>query len=413
MLLEQRHHKYGDVFFAEVLAPKDWNPASLRFEKKHVLFLQDPIFLKALFTDHGDALETGANAFLRPFLGEHSIFVLENGEHETHRRVLASAFSTEYEQHRLIARESTTRLLSELQGERNLFIFMEDLASEINIRYIFRDISREELRSLQGWLRDGSEAASSVMPFIPTLMATFGARSPGRRLHASIENGRRFVQSQVRRRLRKTAASPDFLSKYVEAAASAGLPFEDMCDDIGTLLVAGYTSTAAALSWTFYYIASDAGLRNAVLADCAKNAGPESSKLLQACCKEALRLWPPVPLIIRRAKRDLRIVDLEVPENTYLIATVIQTHRRPDTFPRPESYEPQRFLDRQYSSFEYLPFGSGWRRCIGQMLAQQEMFTALPLALERSAVTGVAAKPAMRHFMYIPPPNVKIRPKIA
>lgn len=411
-LLGKRHHKYGDAFFAELLAPKDWNPASTRFEKKHVLFLQDPVFLKALFSNN-DALETGANAFLRPFLGEHSIFVVENGEHDTHRRLIASVFSTEHEQHKLLTRECALRLLSDLRGEQSLFTFMEHLASEINIRHMFGDIPGQELRSLQGWLKDGSDAAASAMPFIPMLMASFGARSPSQRLHAVIRDVRNFVRSQVDRRLRNTASFRDFLSKYVEAASSVGLPSENMCDDIVTLLVTGYISTAVAMSWTFYYVSRDEALREGVLADCAKNDATESSMLLQACCKEALRLWPPVAVIIRRAKKNLRLVDLEVPENTYLIATVIRTHRRPDTFPRPESYEPQRFLDRQYSPFEYLPFGSGMRRCIGQMQGLQEMLTVLPLALQRAAVTGFASKPEKRHLMFVPPPHVKIKPRHA
>jgi cytochrome P450 family 110 len=356
-------------------------------------------------------LESGANAFLRPFLGEHSIFVLEDVEHDTHRRIIASAFSTDGEQHKLITRECTLRLLSNLSCERSLFAFMEDLASEISIRYIFRDISNEELSSLQRWLRDGSDAASSAMPFLPMLMASFGARSPGHRLHAAITNVRNYVRSQVDIRLRKTASHSDFLSRYLEVASSAALPFDDICDDIVTLLITGYTSTAAAMSWTFYYICRSEGLREAVLADCARNTAPESCKLLQACCKESLRLWPPVPVIIRRTRTKFRILDLEVPENTYLIATVIMTHRRPDTFPRPDSYEPQRFLDRQYSPFEYLPFGSGLRRCIGQMQAQQEMLAALPFALQQSTVAGAASKPTKRHIMFVPPPNVRIKPR--
>lgn len=412
-LLERRHKKYGDVFFAELLAPQDWNPASIRFEKKRVLFLQSPVLVKALLSKAGDAVESGANGFLRPFLGERSIFVLENGEHDTHRRIIASALSPDGEQHQRITRECAIRLLSELHCERSLFTFMEDLASEVNIRYMFCDISSEELSSLQRWLRDGLDAASSAMPFLPTLMASFGARAPSRRLHAAITNVRDFVRNRVDRRLKKNASACDFLSRYLEAASSARLPLDDICDDIGTLLLTGYTSTATAMSWTFYYISRDEALRAAVLADCARNAAPESSTLLQACCKEALRLWPPVPVIIRKAKRDLRILDMEVPANTYLIAAVIRMHRRPDMFPRPDSYEPQRFLDRQYSPFEYLPFGSGVRRCIGQVQALQEMLVALPLALKRSTVTGVASKPAKRHIMFVPPPNVKIRPRMA
>lgn len=59
--------------------------------------------------------------------------------------------------------------------------------------------------------------------------------------------------------------------------------------------------------------------------------------------------------------------------NTMLVPCVYLVHHRKDIYPEPNKFKPERFLERQYSPYEYLPFGGGNRRCIGAALALLEM----------------------------------------
>jgi cytochrome P450 len=58
---------------------------------------------------------------------------------------------------------------------------------------------------------------------------------------------------------------------------------------------------------------------------------------------------------------------------TIVAGCIYLAHRREDVYPNPDEFRPERFLERRYSAFEYLPFGGGVRRCIGMAFAQFEM----------------------------------------
>ncbi len=69
------------------------------------------------------------------------------------------------------------------------------------------------------------------------------------------------------------------------------------------------------------------------------------------------------------------------------------THQREDLYPQPKEFKPERFLERQFSPYEFMPFGGGVRRCIGEALAVFEMKLVLATILSRYQLTLTSNQP--------------------
>ena len=104
---------------------------------------------------------------------------------------------------------------------------------------------------------------------------------------------------------------------------------------------------------------------------------------LDAVCNETLRLHPPVPIVLRRLTGPWQVRGVPVAEGTTVGIALPLLHSHPDVWQRPDEFDPDRFLDRRYSPFEFAPFGGAHRRCIGFALAEYEMRIVLATILAR------------------------------
>ena len=115
---------------------------------------------------------------------------------------------------------------------------------------------------------------------------------------------------------------------------------------------------------------------------------------LNAVCSEALRLYPVAMLALNRlVKSPLEIMGYQLEPGTLIIPSIYLTHHREDLYPEPKLFLPERFLERQFAPYEYLPFGGGNRRCIGMALAQFEMKLVLATVLSRWQMELANSKP--------------------
>ena len=106
-------------------------------------------------------------------------------------------------------------------------------------------------------------------------------------------------------------------------------------------------------------------------------------RYLGAVCKETLRIHPVIPLVAREVQRSLQIEGYVIPASATVAPCIYLTHHRDDLYPQPDEFWPERFLAREYSPYEFLPFGGGVRRCIGMPLALHEMKVVLGTILQR------------------------------
>lgn len=158
-----------------------------------------------------------------------------------------------------------------------------------------------------------------------------------------------------------------------------GMTDTDLRDQLMTLLLAGHETTATALAWSF-----DLLLRHRQAFDRLHDsleAGEED--YLRATITETLRLRPVVPLAGRRLKKELVAGDLRLPEGTDVTPAIWLIHTRPDVYPEPFAFRPERFLENGPDTYSWVPFGGSVRRCIGGAFAEFEMRIVLREVLTR------------------------------
>jgi unspecific monooxygenase len=192
-----------------------------------------------------------------------------------------------------------------------------------------------------------------------------------------------------------------------------GQPMTDteLRDELMTLLTAGHETTASALSWALYWIHSLPEVHHKLLQeldafDDADLSGIAKLPYLSAVCQETLRIYPIAMLAFARVvKSPFQFMGYDLEPNTLLAPCIYLTHHREDLYPEPKLFKPERFLERQYSTYEYLPFGGGNRRCIGVALALFEMKLVLATILSRSQlqlVENSQVKPMRRGVTLAP-----------
>jgi cytochrome P450 len=126
---------------------------------------------------------------------------------------------------------------------------------------------------------------------------------------------------------------------------------------------------------------------------------------LRAVVSESLRLRPVVPLAGRRLVEDLSVDEVFLPAGTDVTPAIWLAHTRPQDYPDPYVFRPERFLDGAPPSFAWLPFGGGVRRCIGAAFAELEMRVVLDEVLSRFDVRAASRRPervARRNVTFSP-----------
>ncbi|MFF0739436.1 cytochrome P450 [Streptomyces sp. NPDC004111] len=187
----------------------------------------------------------------------------------------------------------------------------------------------------------------------------------------------------------------------------------DLRDQVLTLIMAGHETTAKALTWTLYLLdrhPAEAALLRVELDGVLAGRTPTAADLpaLPHCrraIEEAMRLYPPVWLISRRAARADVLDGYDVPAGALVCVSQWVLHRHPDFWERPDDYVPARFTAPDLPSHLYLPFGGGERTCIGRHFALVEATLVLATLLQSA---DLALEPG---FPVEPEALVTLRPK--
>jgi cytochrome P450 len=194
---------------------------------------------------------------------------------------------------------------------------------------------------------------------------------------------------EIRRR-RTARAGDDVLSMLLAARDERGLGLTDdaLLDEMKTLLVAGHETTATSLTWAVLEL-----LRHPdVLARLRDELAAGKDDYLDAVIKESLRLRPIVPMVGRVLQAPARVGGHDYPAGVALVPNIYLTQRRSTEWPDPARFNPDRFLGKRASPYEYFPFGGGARRCIGMAFALFEMRIVL-----RQVVMGARLSLAPRY----------------
>ena len=280
----------------------------------------------------------------------------------------------------------------------------------------------EQLRQLLTSLLDSiSSPLNSSLIFFHSLQRDLGSWSPwGRFLRQKQQIDQLLYAEIQQRREQPDPSRTDILSLLMSVRDEAGQLMTDveLRDQLMTLLLAGHETTASAMTWALYWVAQLPEVRDRLLKE-LDTLTPDSDPTaiarlpyLTAVCQETLRIYPIAVISAPRiVKSPLKLMGYQFEPGTALIPCIYLTHHREDLYPQSKQFKPERFLERQFSAYEYLPFGGGNRYCIGSAFAQFEMKLVLAKIVSRfqlALADSRPVKPVRRGFTLAPPSDMQM-----
>ncbi|WP_169219548.1 cytochrome P450 [Brasilonema sp. UFV-L1] len=326
------------------------------------------------------------------FGGDGSIAMASGEEYLRQRQMLLPAFRGE--------RMKTCRELvcqvtrSLLDGKRK--IVTEEVAREITVATIlsftfgsfegerYQTIAREFMFQL-GLIETPLKAIQLFNPFLQVFSGTY------RKWLRSREIFFEEVAAEIReRRQAGVGDQGDILSILMQESETN----QEIYCQVMTLLFAGREPTSYTLTWILYWVSTIPEVKDKLLAEIDSGEDFRSLPYLDAVIKEALRIYPP-PYIFgpRKTKFPFKLLDWELEPNTVIYPSPYLIHHREEIYPEPEKFRPERFLERHFTPYEYIPFGGGHRSCIGMALALFELKLAIGTILSEYNVELADKRP--------------------
>jgi cytochrome P450 len=352
-----------------------------------VVIVSTPDLVHELLVTQAESFEKGTTfRFLRPVLGN-GLLTSEGNLHKRQRKLMAPALT----QKRIGSYADTMVAYAERAQAAWVDGARIDVSAEM-MRLTLDIVSKTLLDADVGEAAEEVSAAVSLLirevnaRIATPLSFLLGSASRNPRARAAMATLDATIMRIIRERRESKEDKGDLLSMLLaaqEEETGQGMSDVQVRDEVMTIFLAGHETTANALSWALYLLArhpdSYRRLRDeatTVLAGRAASAGdiPRLGFALQVL-KEALRLYPPAYLTSRRAVRDVEIGGHRIRAGTDVIANICTMHRRPEYFPHPDRFDPDRFeaaAERELPRGAYVPFGAGARICIGNNFAMME-----------------------------------------
>ncbi|MEG4849303.1 cytochrome P450 [Microcoleus sp. B5-D4] len=400
--LDSNSQRYGDLFTSEF---SNFPPQ---------VIVSNPQAIQEIFTSDSKLFESSTgNQITLPLVGSNSLLLLDGDRHLLQRKLLMPPFHGErMKAYGQIIRDTTEKVINNWTPGNSVIAqsTMQEISLEVILHTIFGLSEGERYQQIQQLMINMfslfSNPLSATFLFIKSLQKDLGAWSPWGGFLRQRQRLDELLYQEIRER--KTQSEPlgeDILSLLISARDEAGQPMSDveLRDELMTILFAGHETTATALAWALYWIHYIPEVREKLLQELnsidVENCEPtEISKLpyLNAVCCETLRIYPILFFAFPRLlQAPMQLMGYNIPKGMILSTCIYLVHHRPDIYPEPKRFKPERFLERQFSPYEYLPFGGGNRRCIGAAFAMFEMKLVLAKVLSRYSLELAENRPVL------------------
>jgi cytochrome P450 len=385
------------------------------------LFVMHPTLIRQVMVDEADNFEKGemARRALEPALGD-AILIADGTRWRWQRHAAAPLFRRE----QLL--EFLPAMIATAQRTRERWLsYPPD--SEIDV---WREMMRTTFDIVMATMLSGSSVADTgrieraigdYLDSISWVMALTMVGAPRwvpypgvRKARRGRSYLRRFVDGLMTEVSDRGASHNDLLSLLIGANdphTGRSMSETDVRDNILTFVLAGHETTALALTWTFYLLSLHPHIEARVRSEIAAVTGGsavrcehiEALRYTQQVIQEAMRLYPPVPLVVREARRVLRLGTEVIGTGTLVYVPIYAVHRHEEFWNRPDVFDPDRFTPEAVKArdrYVYLPFGAGPRICIGMSFAQIEATAVLAVLLS-------SVRLRLRHG-YVPEPKLRV-----
>jgi cytochrome P450 len=345
------------------------------------VFLSDPATIRELLLTRDRHLEGCGTSLYGTFIGQTALPVLIGDEHRRMRQLITPALVGQALQDRADSiRAIAAEQLRLLRGRpaAPLIDVTSQIATQIVTPLLFTPSDDAKTAQIHTELQAAMEAvhearslrAAQRMAEASTWMVRFQERLAG--LDTVL------LEEIIRHRATIATAKPTVLARLI--ASPDALTDQQIRDQLVTLLIGGANTVGSAIAMALYWVRRLPAVAERLSAEL--KALPEGASALTigalpylgAVCDETLRIGSVTPTAsARKVSTPFTALGYEFPAGTELIIAIHLAHRREEVFPDSEDFLPERFLSDRPSPTEYLPFGSGTRRCPGAALTDLEM----------------------------------------
>ena len=403
--------RYGDV-------------TSMRLGTHQVYLLNHPDHVKHVLQDNARAYAKGPPATRVRALFRDSLTVVDGDRWGERRRQMQPAFQPgQRAQFASVVTRATEEMLERWRplADRSepvdALAEMRHLTQTIIIRACFGDIPAVALEAL-------SHALNVAVSHVDRrLWSAFGWLEVPTLASARYHRAQEAIDASVYQMVsegRRSAPPPHSLLAALLASPAPGEPLTDveLRDELKAILVAGHTTTASALAWTWYVLCEHPDARERLVDECRAVLGRRAPSVemlpdlghTRRVIEEVLRLYPPTWLTARMPVEDVALADYTIPAGAIVLLSPYVTHRHPTVWEEPEIFNPDRFAPARAAArptFAYFPFGGGPRHCIGSAFATTEMQLIVAGVAQRYRLTLV------RGARVIPAAGLTLRPSPA
>lgn len=321
-----------------------------------------------------------------------AIMAMDDPQHKHHRRIMQGAFKRAAMER--YVRDMGPVIEAELDawpadGAPMVAVFDRLKAMTLNIAarvFMGLALGPEADRMNQAFVDTVAASLALVRRPLPPLAMWRGVRA------------RRFLVRLMQAELaaKRAQEGPDLFSQLCHARGEDGERFSDdeVVDHMIFLMMAAHDTTTSALTTMFYSLAREPAWQERLRGEA--QALPEAHlpyaelarcERIEWVMKEALRMYPPLTSIPRKAARDCAFGGYAIPRGTPVGISPIHTHHMPALWTAPERFDPERFspqrAEHKRHAYAYLPFGGGAHLCIGQHFADMEVKAVMHQVLRR------------------------------
>ena len=356
-LLRRSAARYGEPFTLRTL----WADAPM-------VLVSDPETIKRVYAAPPEALRGGASStVLEPFAGPSSILLTSGETHLRQRRLVLPPFhGRRMEEHRAAVAALAAAEVARWVPGRPLRTLprMQELTLDVILRVVLGAPDPPLREAIRGAL----DMTTSLARLI-TLSLVPRDSPAWRPFLAAVARVDGLLREAIR--TRRPGGRPAVLDELIAGGASE----DELRDQVVTLLAAGHETTAGSLAWALERLA-----RHPAAVARLRDGG---DAYLDATVKEVLRTRPVLSITPRKVLEPFALGDWTLPPGVHVTPCLYLAHRRPELWPDPTAFRPERFLDGAPPPFAWLPFGGGVRRCAGAAFATMELHEVLRAVVRR------------------------------
>ncbi|MGB1035209.1 MAG: cytochrome P450 [Primorskyibacter sp.] len=411
--------EYGRLFRQDILSAQ---PARLYRAKMaefrtpffRSFLLNDPDLVRHVLCDtplaypKSDRIARG----LRPLLGQ-SVFLTNGAQWQAQRRVIDPAFAQAGVRHSLPAMLAAADVAAaRFAAAAGTTVDVDAYASRATADVIFRTLfSRPITDALAAETYDAFRAFQRCQPIVTpgALLPRLLPVGPGLRARRAARRIRRLIQHLTQDRMAELArgTAPDDLAtrllRVCDPQTGAQFSKAELVDQVAIFFLAGHETSAATLAWALYLVAAAPDWQTRIVTE----ATPPVIRLhdlgkmraTRDVLRETLRLYPPVPMMVREATAPTRFRDRHVPKGAQLVISPWHLHRNERLWANPDHFDPGRWQRADgCPAAAYIPFSAGPRICPGAGFAMAEAQVLLSRILRRVQVVPTCRPMPVAHL---------------